>query len=116
MSKDGKFVMLRVVGAGEVIGLSAVISQRCYEATAETLIPTQVRFVGASTILRIIREHPDVALHVAQSLSRDCISAYNEIRSLALAPTSASRLAMRLLSWSTSPAIGGDHAIHSQLT
>ena len=116
MSKDGKFVILRIAEAGEVIGLSAVITKRCHESTAETLIPTQVRFIEASTILRIIREHPDVAFHVAHSLSRECISAYNEIRSLALAPTSASKLATLLLSWSTSRAQDTNLPIHSQFT
>lgn len=101
MSKDGKSVILRVARAGEAIGLSAVISNRPYESSAETLVPTQVRFIGAPDIMRIVRTHPDAAIHLAQSLSRECVSAYNEIRSLALAPTCASKLATLLLSWCT---------------
>ena len=117
MSKDGKSVILRIVRAGEVIGLSAVISNRAYESSAETLVPTQVRFIAAPDILRIVRKYPEAAIHVAQSLSRECVSAYNEIRSLALAPTCASKLATLLLSWCTPANMkGGEFRINSEFT
>ena len=117
MSKDGKQVILRVAQAGEVIGLSAVITNDAYESSAETLVPTQVRFVAANDFLRILRAHPEAAIQAAQSVSRECVSAYNEIRSLALAPGCASKLATLLLSWCTpSTAKGGNLRIHSQFT
>lgn len=99
MSKEGRSVILRIVQAGEVIGLSAVIGNKAYEASAKTLVPTQVRFVAANDMMRILRTHPEAAIQAAQSLSRECVSAYNEIRQLALAPTLARRLATLLLSW-----------------
>lgn len=117
MSKDGKSVILRIAHAGEVIGLSAVINTSAHESSAETLVPTQVRFVGSNDVLRILRKYPEAAIHVAQSLSRECVSAYNEIRSLALAPSCASKLATLLLSWCTPSAVnGGELKIHSQFT
>lgn len=117
MSKDGKSVILRIAQAGDVIGMSAVIQNKAYEASAETLAPTQVRFIGSSDFLRIIRTYPEAAIHVAQSLSRECASAYNEIRSLALAPTCASKLATLLLSWCPASADKkGELRIHSQFT
>jgi len=99
MSKEGRFVILRIVQAGEIIGLSAVIGNKAYEASAETLVPTQVRFVPADDIMRVLRTHPEAAIQAAQYLSRECVSAYNEIRQFALAPTLARRLATLLLSW-----------------
>ena len=116
MSKDGKSVILRIAQAGEIIGLSAVITNTTYESSAETLVPTQVRFVASNDFLRILRNHPEAAIHAAQSLSRECVSAYNEIRSLALAPTCASKLATLLLSWISSSSIRGELRIHSQFT
>jgi len=117
MSKDGKSVILRIVQAGEVIGLSAVVANRAYESSAETLVPSQTRFVAATDFLRIIRNHPEVAVHAAQSLSRECVAAYNEIRSLALAPNCASKLATLLLSWCPTAADKkGEFKIHSQFT
>lgn len=116
MSKDGKSVILRVVQPGEVIGLSAVITGSTHESSAETLTPTQVRFVAAHDFLRLVRTHPEAAVHAAQALSRECVSAYHEIRSLALAPTGASKLATLLLSWVSSSPVKGELRIHSQFT
>src|SRR5690349_1110850 len=75
VSKDAKSVILRIVNAGEVIGLSAVVANRAYESSAETLVPSQMRFVAANDLLRIIRNHPEVAVHAAKSLSRECVAA-----------------------------------------
>jgi len=116
MSKEGRSVILRIAQAGEVIGLSAVIGNKAYEASAETLVPTQVRFVAANDVMRILRVHPEAAIQAAQSLSRECVSAYNEIRQLALAPTSASRLATLLLSWCAPSIKGGELRINAHLT
>ena len=117
MSKDGRSVILRIAQAGEIVGLSAVITNTPYESTAETVVSTQVRFVAANDFLRIIRNHPEAAAQAAQALSRECVSAYNEIRSLALAPTVASKLATLLLSWCRSSVIkGGEIRIQSQFT
>lgn len=117
MSKDGKSVILRIAHAGEIIGLSAVITNSQYESSAETLVPTQVRFVAANDFLRILRTHPEAAIQAAQSLSRECASAYNEIRSLALAPSCASKLATLLLSWCSSSTLkGAEVRIQSHFT
>jgi CRP/FNR family cyclic AMP-dependent transcriptional regulator len=35
-SSEGKTLILRIAKAGEVLGLMAVLSRSCYEATAET--------------------------------------------------------------------------------
>ena len=115
MSKEGRSVILRIAEAGEVIGLGAVIGGKSYEANAETMVPTQVRFVSANDMLRILRAHPEAAIQALQSLSRECVSAYNEIRQLALAPTSANRLATLLLSW-CAPIKGGELRINAHFT
>lgn len=115
-SKDGKSVILRVVQAGGVVGLSAVINNKAYEASAETLVPTEVRFVAANDFLRILQTYPEAAMQAVQSLSRECSSAYNEIRSLALAPSCASKLATLLVSWAAPSSIKGELRIHSQFT
>jgi len=98
-SRDGKAVILKIAKPGEVVGMSAVVSGSFYECTAETVSPCQVRFIAAHDFLRMIRMHSEAALHAAQSLSKECCDAYSEIRSLALAPTCASKLASLLLSW-----------------
>src|SRR5262245_416282 len=98
-SREGKAVILKIARPGEVVGMSAVVCGTSYECTAETLSPCQVRFIAAADFLRMMRTYSEAAVHAAQSLSRDCCDAYNEIRSLALAPSCASRVASLLLSW-----------------
>jgi hypothetical protein len=46
-SRDGKvlIMIIKMAEAGEVLGLSAVISGTCYEVTAETAAPCQVNFI-----------------------------------------------------------------------
>src|SRR5207245_212611 len=43
-SRDGKVLILKITEAGEVLGLSAVISGEPFELTAETAGPCQVNF------------------------------------------------------------------------
>ena len=51
-SSDGKAIISRIAEAGEVLGLSASVSDRPYMATAETLIPCQVNFIRRDDFLR----------------------------------------------------------------
>jgi hypothetical protein len=74
-----------------------------------------MRIVAIRDVHRIMRNHADDAIDTAQSLSQECVSAYNEIRSLALAPSSASNLATLLLSLCVHPGQErGELRIYSQ--
>jgi Cyclic nucleotide-binding domain len=53
-SREGKVLVLKIVGPGEVMGLSAVISGEPYEITAETLGPCLVNFVERDGLLRLM--------------------------------------------------------------
>ncbi len=100
-SSDGKTLILKIAEAGEVLGLSASISGKPYELTAETLDPCQVNFVKREDFLRFLREHNEVCLRVAEQLSEKYNSACHEIRSLGLSHSAAEKLAKLLLEWST---------------
>src|SRR5689334_24919962 len=45
-ARDGKTLILHIAGAGELMGVAAVLSQHDYEATAETLERSEERRVG----------------------------------------------------------------------
>src|SRR5438477_7588400 len=45
-SSDGKTIILKMAAAGDVLGLSATISNRPYEVTAELMEPTQANFIA----------------------------------------------------------------------
>ncbi len=96
-SCDGKTVILKIVNAGEVLGLHATVSGRPYQATAETLEPCQVNFVKREDFLRLLREHAEASLRVAQELSNEYQIACEQIRSLGLSHSAPQRLARFLL-------------------
>jgi CRP/FNR family cyclic AMP-dependent transcriptional regulator len=99
-SAEGKTMILRLAEPGEVLGLSAVVSNTPYETTCEMLEPVQANFISRDNLLRFLQKHGDVALRVAQELSRNYHSAYTEIRSLALSSSASEKLAKLLLQWS----------------
>ena len=96
-SCDGKTVILKIVNSGEVLGLNATVSGRPYQATAETLEPCQVNFVKREDFLRLLREHAEASIRVAQELSNDYQVACEQIRSLGLSHSVPQRLARFLL-------------------
>ena len=99
-SSDGKTLILKIAEPGEVLGLSASVSGKPYELTAETLDPCQVNFVKREDFLRFLREHNEVCLRVAEQLSEKYNTACHEIRSLGLSHSAAEKLAKLLLEWS----------------
>ena len=81
-STDGKTLILKIAEAGEVLGLSASVSGKPYELTAETIDPCQVNFVKREDFLRLLKEHADACMRVAEQLSEKYNTACREIRSL----------------------------------
>jgi CRP/FNR family transcriptional regulator, cyclic AMP receptor protein len=53
-SPDGKVLILKKAGAGEMLELSAAISRTEYEQTAETAMPCQVNFVPREPLLDLL--------------------------------------------------------------
>jgi len=98
-SSDGKTLILKIAEAGEVLGLSATVSGKPYELTAETIDPCQVNFVKREDFLRFLREHSDACFRVAEQLSEKYNSACHEIRNLGLSHSAAEKLAKLLLEW-----------------
>lgn len=98
-SADGKMLILRIAEPGEMLGLSAVVSDLLYKATAETLEACQVNFIRKDDFLRFLREHPEACFRVAQHLSQNYHTAYVQIRSLGLSHSALEKLARLLLDW-----------------
>ena len=97
---DGKTLILQISEPGEVLGLSATVSDKPYELTAETMEPCQVNFVKREDFLHFLKEHNDASFRVAEELSAKYNSACHEIRALGLSHSAVQRLATLLLEWS----------------
>lgn len=98
-SREGKVLILKIAEAGEVLGLSAVISGQPFELTAETAGPCQVNFVERDALMRLMEKNGEFGMHASQALSREFQSAYRDIHDLVLSRSSAGKLARLLLSW-----------------
>jgi len=99
-SPSGRTVIVKLADAGEVLGLSATISGKPYEVTAETIDPCQVNFVKREDFLRFLKDDVEACFKVAEQLSEKYHSACKEAGSLGLSHSAAEKLAKLLLEWS----------------
>jgi CRP/FNR family transcriptional regulator len=98
-SREGKVLILKVAGPGEVLGLSAVISGSAYETTAETVGDCQINFAERESMVRMVEGNAELSLRSIRALSTEFQSVYRDIHELVLARSSAGKLARLLLSW-----------------
>lgn len=102
-SAEGKSIILRIAEPGEVLGLTAVVSNVPYESTVETLEPSQANFIPQAEFLRFMKENSEIGMKVAQQLTHNCRCAYNEIRSLGLSNSVPEKVAKLILDWAEHP-------------
>jgi len=100
-SKEGKVLVLKVAGPGDIMGLSAAISGEPYEITAETVGPCLVNFVERDGLLRLMERNGELGLRSALAVSREFQTTYRDIQELVLSRSSSGKLARLLLSWVT---------------
>ena len=100
-SPSGRTVIVKVAEPGEVLGLSATISGKPYELTAETIDPCQVNFVKRDDFLRFLKDDVEVCFKVAEQLSEKYHKACKEVCWLGLSHSAAEKLANLLLEWSS---------------
>jgi CRP/FNR family cyclic AMP-dependent transcriptional regulator len=89
-SRDGKTMILKIAGPGDVMGLSAVLANVPHEVTAEAIEPCQVKTVRKQEFVDFLGRHGIASMHAAQSLSG----------------SAAGRLARLLLDWGRSASNG----------
>lgn len=113
-SREGKTIITKLSDAGDVLGLNAVISNRPYEVTAEMMEPGQANFIARESLLQFLKDHGEVSLRVAEQLSRNYYTAYEEIRTLGLSTSPSEKFAKLLLSWTANS--NGNGAAQFKLT
>ena len=113
-SRDGKVIILRIAEAGEVLGLSATVSNLNYEATAEILEPCQVNFVRKEDFLQFLANNTEACFSAIKQISNKYHTAYTKVRSFGLSHTAADRLAKLLLEWGKTN--GGNGVIHLKIS
>src|SRR5438874_3888129 len=116
-SSEGKTIITKISEPGDVLGLNATISNHPYEVTAEMIEPGQANFITRDALLQFLKENGEVAVRVAEQLSRNYYTAYEEIRTLGLSSSPSEKFAKLLLSWSTkTPQTDGSSQVKLTLT
>ncbi|MGO9072852.1 MAG: Crp/Fnr family transcriptional regulator [Terriglobales bacterium] len=115
-SAEGRTVITKISEAGDVLGLSATVSNRPYEVTAEMIEPGQANFITRDALMQFMREYGEVAVRVAEQLSRNYYTAYEGIRTLGLTSSPAERFAKLLLEWSNTSNYGDPAQVKLTLT
>jgi CRP/FNR family transcriptional regulator len=114
-SRDGKVIILRVAQPGEVLGLSATVSDLNYEATAEVLEPCQVNFVRKEDFLNFLANNTEACFSAIKKISDKYHTAYIQVRSFGLSHTAADKLAKLLLEWAKTNS-NGNGGIHLKIS
>ncbi len=94
---DGKTFLVRIAKAGDVLGLSAALSETPYEVTAEALEWTQLRTFNKANFLEFLNHHIEGSMNAARSLNREYKAALADACRLALSSDIAGRMAHLLL-------------------
>lgn len=115
-SSEGKTIILRIAGPGEVLGLNATIRNKPYEGTFELLEPSQTNFLPKADFLKFLSQHGDAGLRVAQQLSANCAGAYEEIRRLGLSASAGEKLARIILHWAAAEIQAGHKDVRIKVT
>ena len=115
-SREGKTIITKVSEPGDVLGLNATISNYPYEVTAEMIEPGQANFITRDALLQFLRENGEVAVRVAEQLSRNYYTAYEEIRTLGLTNSPSEKFAKLLLGWCNATSNGNPLQVKLTLT
>lgn len=96
-SGDARVLITDLAEPGDVLGLSAVISGKPYEVTAEALDSCRLSFIRREDFLRLLDEQQGVAVRATRQLSRNYRTTHQQVRLLGLSASAAGKLARLLL-------------------
>jgi CRP/FNR family cyclic AMP-dependent transcriptional regulator len=96
-SSDGKTMIVHVAKPGELLGVTAVATGAPYEATAETLRPSQVAFIRREDFLRFMGQHPETYQFLLKQVASSYSGACEQLRTVGLSASASERLARFLL-------------------
>jgi len=105
-SAEGRTMILRLAGPGDLLGLGAVLTGASYEVTAETLEPTVLKNIPRADFLDFVQSYGEVGTRTARVMANEYQEVFLDARRLALSGSASGRLAQLLLDWAASAACG----------
>jgi CRP/FNR family transcriptional regulator, cyclic AMP receptor protein len=98
-SEDGRSMIVRIAEPGEVLGLSACVTQTTYESSAQVIEDCQVNFIRIREFLGLLNTQSPAALNAIRDLSSTYHKAHSKICSLGLSASVSDKLAKLFLDW-----------------
>jgi CRP/FNR family transcriptional regulator len=98
-SIEGRRLILRIAGPGDVLGLAGVVSGSRYEITAEAQFPCRLRSLPRQSFLDFMLRNPVASQNVGRQLSLECKRACEQLRLVGLTLTASTKLARLLVEW-----------------
>lgn len=98
-SREGRIVIVRIAGEGDVVGLNAAMSGRPYDVSAEALERCLVKTIRIKDFLQLIAQYPQAAKAATDSALSKYQLVFQELCRLSLPETIAGRIARLLLEW-----------------
>ena len=81
--RRGDDVPLHFASAGQILGLSSLVSGRNHEYTATATTTVLTGYVERDVLFRVLHDHPERWFDVLQVLSSDIVSCYDRVKQLA---------------------------------
>ena len=98
-SSEGRIVLLRMVQAGDVLGLNSVLRNCFYDTTVKTLEPCRTDFISRVELLELMQQSSAGAYAILRILSQELTELTDRAKLLLLPQTVSGRLARLLLEW-----------------
>jgi CRP/FNR family transcriptional regulator, cyclic AMP receptor protein len=102
-SGTGRTAIVKIVGPGEILGLSAILTGSAYGCTVETLETTYAHYIRKPAFLKLLNNSRELSRVVAGQLIRNCDQAYAGVRRLGVSISARERFARLMLQWAECP-------------
>ena len=98
-SREGRVLLLRMVGSGEMLGLAEAILNAPYESSAVAMESSILAVIPREAFIRFISSYPEACVRLTVALSEQYRFAQREEKFLGFGEPSTVRLAHLLLEW-----------------
>lgn len=113
---NGKTLIVRIAGSGEMLGLHSVITGEPHAVSVETMQPCKLDFVARHDFLGFLRRHGEACFRAVEHLSNDCQATYELIRGVGLSHSISARLANFFLGLTGDGLVEGEVRVKLALT
>ena len=99
ISSQGKTAILQICGPGDLLGVSELLTNSAYAATAQVQKEATLAYVPRDQFRRLMAKHAVVGMRTAEQLSNDCLRAFRDLGLLRIPSSALQKLSRLLLRW-----------------